>query len=85
LLAQCKHQCALFCAAFYFYSFATLGLVIGDNIIKNVFVITTAVSMQWLVATGTYYFFTETYAKTGWSDFPTYVAHWSIAEISVIL
>ncbi|CAC9954598.1 Optional hypothetical component of the B12 transporter BtuM [uncultured Gammaproteobacteria bacterium] len=60
-------------------------LIIGDNIIKNAFVITTAVSMQWLVATGAYYFFTETYAKTGWGDFPTYVAHWSIAEISVTL
>jgi hypothetical protein len=41
--------------------------------------------MQWLTVTSSYYFFTTTYSKTGWSDFPAYIAKWSIVEIPTVL
>ncbi|CAB5503317.1 hypothetical protein [Bathymodiolus thermophilus thioautotrophic gill symbiont] len=61
------------------------ALMVEGNIIKNASLIIVATSVQWLMATGTYYFFTATYAKTGWLDFPAYIAHWSIVEIPVTL
>ena len=61
------------------------SLKIDASIIKNSFVIITASSAQWLIATSSYYFFTATYAKTGWANFPTYAAQWSIVEILLVL
>ncbi len=61
------------------------SLNINTDIIKNTLIIIAATSTQWLVATSSYYFFTTTYAKTGWSNFPAYIAQWSIAEIAPVL
>ena len=58
---------------------------IDSSIIKNALIIITATSAQWLVATSSYYFFTATYAKTGWANFPAYMAQWSMAEILPVL
>ncbi|CAC9583787.1 Optional hypothetical component of the B12 transporter BtuM [uncultured Gammaproteobacteria bacterium] len=61
------------------------SLKLDTSIIKNALVVITATSTQWLVATSSYYFFTTTYAKTGWVNFPDYVAQWSVAEIPLVL
>ncbi|SFV86276.1 Optional hypothetical component of the B12 transporter BtuM [hydrothermal vent metagenome] len=61
------------------------SLAMNGDIFKNAFVIIASVSMQWLAVTGSYYFFTDTFAKTGWGNFPSYVAHWSIVEIPTTL
>lgn len=61
------------------------SLIVDGNIVKNTMVIIAGVSAQWFVATGTYYFFTATYAKTGWSNFPAYIAQWSLVEIPSVL
>ena len=58
---------------------------IDTSIMKNALVIILATSAQWLVATSSYYFFTATYAKTGWANFPAYLAQWSTAEILPVL
>ena len=58
---------------------------IDTSIMKNALVIILATSAQWLVATSSYYFFTATYAKTGWANFPAYLAQWSMAEILPVL
>jgi hypothetical protein len=57
------------------------SLNIDTSIVKNALIIIAATSAQWLVATSSYYFFTATYAKTGWANFPAYLAQWSTAEI----
>ena len=61
------------------------SLNIDTSIIKNAFVIITASSAQWLIATSSYYFFTATYAKTGWANFPAYAQQWSLVEIPPVL
>ena len=61
------------------------SIKLDTSIIKNALVVITATSTQWLVATSSYYFFTTTYAKTGWVNFPDYVAQWSVAEIPLVL
>jgi hypothetical protein len=61
------------------------GLNIDTSIIKNTFIIVAATGAQWLVATSSYYFFTATYAKTGWANFPAYMAQWSMIEITPVL
>ncbi len=61
------------------------SLNIDASIVKNALIIIAATSTQWLIATSSYYFFTVTYAKTGWANFPTYAAQWSIAEIPLAL
>ena len=61
------------------------SLKIDASIIKNSFVIITASSAQWLIATSSYYFFTATYAKTGWANFPAYAQQWSLVEIPPVL
>ena len=61
------------------------SLNIDTSVVKNALIIIAATSAQWLVATSSYYFFTATYAKTGWSNFPAYIAQWSIAEIAPVL
>ncbi|MDB3869885.1 hypothetical protein N9351_03385 [Candidatus Thioglobus sp.] len=61
------------------------SLNIDTSIVKNALIIIAATSAQWLVATSSYYFFTATYAKTGWANFPAYLAQWSIAEILPVL
>jgi len=61
------------------------SLKIDSSIIKNAFIIITASSAQWLVAASSYYFFTATYAKTGWTNFPAYMAQWSMVEIPLVL
>ncbi|MDB2590163.1 hypothetical protein N9345_03950 [Candidatus Thioglobus sp.] len=61
------------------------SLNINTSIVKNALIIIAATSAQWLVATSSYYFFTATYAKTGWANFPAYLAQWSIAEILPVL
>lgn len=61
------------------------SLNIDTSVVKNALIIITATSTQWLVATSSYYFFTATYAKTGWSNFSAYIAQWSIAEIAPVL
>ncbi len=60
-------------------------LQIGNNMMKNAFAIVAITGAQWLVATSAYYFFTATYAKTGWANFPTYMAQWSLVEIPNVL
>ena len=60
-------------------------LKIDTNIIKNTLIIITTLGAQWLMATASYYFFTATYAKTGWAGFSTYVAQWSMLEILPML
>ncbi len=61
------------------------SLNIDTNIVKNVSIIIVAASAQWLIATSSYYFFTATYAKTGWANFPVYAQQWSIVEITPVL
>jgi hypothetical protein len=61
------------------------GLTIDTHFIKNSLIIIASTSLQWLVATSSYYFFTATYAKTGWTNFPAYAAQWSLNEISLTL
>jgi hypothetical protein len=61
------------------------SLKIDSGIVKNAFIIIAASSTQWLVATSSYYFFTATYAKTGWANFGAYAAQWSIVEIPPVL
>jgi len=61
------------------------SLNIDTSIVKNALIIIAATSAQWLVATSSYYFFTATYAKTGWANFPAYLAQWSTAEILPVL
>ncbi|WXU00815.1 MAG: hypothetical protein Ctma_1548 [Catillopecten margaritatus gill symbiont] len=61
------------------------SLTVDNNIIKNALVIIASVGTQWLAVTSSYYFFTETFTNTGWSDFPTYIAHWSLVEIPATL
>lgn len=61
------------------------SLNIDTSVVKNALIIIAATSAQWLVATSSYYFFTATYAKTGWSNFPAYIAQWSVAEIIPVL
>jgi hypothetical protein len=61
------------------------SLIVDKNIVKNSAIVVVAISTQWLVATSSYYYFTDAYAKTGWGDFPAYAAHWSVAEIPITL
>ena len=61
------------------------SLTIDSSIVKNALVVIAATSAQWLAATSSYYFFTATYAKTGWANFPAYVAQWSVVEIIPVL
>lgn len=61
------------------------SLVVDNNIVKNSLVIIASVSVQWIAASGSYYFFTEAFSKTGWGDFPAYAAHWSLLEIPTTL
>ena len=75
---------------FTYYAIFWVGKYIGSlnidtSIIKNALIIIVATSAQWLVATSSYYFFTATYAKTGWTNFPAYLAQWSTAEILPVL
>ncbi len=61
------------------------ALVINNDIIKNSLVIFAIATTQWIIATSSYYFFTDTYAKDGWSNFPAYIAKWSVVEIPYTL
>jgi len=61
------------------------SLELNTNFIKNAFIVVLATGAQWLVATLSYYFFTNAYAQTGWSNFPTYIAKWSVVEIPAVL
>ena len=75
---------------FTYYAIFWVGKYIGSlnidtSIMKNTLIIIAAASAQWLMATSSYYFFTTTYAKTGWTNFPAYIAQWSIAEILPVL
>lgn len=75
---------------FTYYAIFWVGKYIGSlnidtSIIKNALIIIVATSAQWLVATSSYYFFTATYAKTGWANFPAYMSQWSTAEILPVL
>lgn len=56
-------------------------LKIETNIVKNTLIIISTTAAQWLVATVSYYAFTS----SSWEQFPTYVAHWSLVEIPVVL
>ncbi|MBT4746869.1 MAG: hypothetical protein HOO11_02575 [Candidatus Thioglobus sp.] len=61
------------------------SLKIDTSIVKNALVVIAAVSAQWLIATASYYFFTATYAKTAWANFPAYAQQWSVVEIPSVL
>jgi len=61
------------------------SLEINTSFIKNAFIVVLATGAQWLIATSSYYFFTATYAKTGWSNFPAYISQWSVVEIPAVL
>ena len=61
------------------------SLNIDTSIVKNALIIIAATSIQWLIATSSYYFFTATYAKTGWTNFGAYAAQWSVVEIPSVL
>jgi hypothetical protein len=61
------------------------SLNIDTSIVKNALIIIVAASTQWLIATSSYYFFTATYAKTGWVNFPAYAQQWSIVDIPPVL
>ena len=61
------------------------SLNIDTSIVKNALIVIVAASTQWLVATSSYYFFTATYAKTGWVNFSTYAQQWSVVEIAPVL
>ena len=61
------------------------SLNIDSSIVKNGLIVIVASSAQWLIATASYYFFTATYAKTGWTNFPAYAAQWSVVEVSSVL
>ncbi|CAB5502585.1 Optional hypothetical component of the B12 transporter BtuM [uncultured Gammaproteobacteria bacterium] len=69
----------------FWISKAISTLAIDNNSVKNAFVIITATCTQWFAVTSSYYFFTATYSKTGWGDFPAYIAKWSIIEIPTAL
>ncbi|KAA0441152.1 MAG: hypothetical protein FXV79_01920 [Candidatus Thioglobus sp.] len=68
-----------------FWSGKYIRLVIDSNIGKNVLLIIASVSIQWLLATGSYYFFTKAFSTTGWSNFPAYASQWSLVEIPSVL
>ena len=75
---------------FTYYAIFWVGKYIGSlnidtSIMKNSLIIIAAASALWLVATSSYYFFTATYAKIGWTNFPAYIAQWSTAEILPVL
>lgn len=57
------------------------SLKINADIIKNMLIIVLTSSLQWLVATVSYYTFTT----SPWATFPAYVAHWSLVEIPLVL
>ena len=61
------------------------SLKIDTSIVKNALIIIAATSIQWLIATSSYYFFTATYTKTGWANFGAYAAQWSVVEIPPVL
>jgi hypothetical protein len=61
------------------------ALKIDTSIVKNALIVIAAACVQWLVVTSSYYFFTATYAKTGWANFPAYAAQWSVVEIPLVL
>ena len=56
-----------------------------NSIVKNALIVIVAASTQWLVTKSSYYFFTATYIKIGWANFPTYVQQWSMVEIAPVL
>ncbi|SMN11365.1 Optional hypothetical component of the B12 transporter BtuM [uncultured Candidatus Thioglobus sp.] len=74
----------LYYGVFWSAKFIT-SLAVDDNIVKNIALIIAAVCVEWFAATASYYFFTLTYAKTGWDNFPAYVMQWSVVEIPVVL
>ena len=61
------------------------SLNIDTSIVKKAFIVIAASSAQWFIATSSYYFFTATYAKTGWVNFPAYAQQWSLVEIPPVL
>ncbi len=61
------------------------SLTLDNNIVKNASVIIATVTVQWLAVTSSYYFFTTTFNKTGWANFPAYLAKWSVIEIPTTL
>lgn len=57
------------------------ALLVDKNIVKNSLIIIATVFVQWFIATISYYAFTI----SPWVKFPTYVAHWSVVEIPLVL
>ena len=56
-------------------------LKIEENILKNAAIIISTVSVQWLMASVSYY----TFSALAWDKFPAYAQHWSIVEIPLVL
>jgi hypothetical protein len=56
-------------------------LRIEHNIIKNVLIIIMACTVQWFVATASYFAF----STSPWGKFGTYALHWSMVEIPLVL
>ena len=56
-------------------------LSIDARIVNNIALVVLITSSQWLLATTSYYAFTD----VAWAKFPTYIAHWSTIEIPLVL
>ncbi|BBB22606.1 conserved hypothetical protein [Abyssogena phaseoliformis symbiont OG214] len=56
-------------------------LKIDHNIIKNTLIIIMACATQWFIATASYFAFTT----SPWGKFGSYIVHWSIIEIPLVL
>jgi hypothetical protein len=67
-------------AVFYFSKYIT-SLSFDTSIVKNAITITAITSLQWFLATISYYAFTKTFAENGFNGFGEYLMQWSLVEI----
>jgi hypothetical protein len=65
---------------FYFSKYIT-ALKFDISLVKNAIIITVITSLQWLLATMSYYAFTKTFAENGFDGFGAYLVKWSMVEI----
>ena len=71
-------------AVFWSAKFLT-SLKFDNNIAKNSIIVFSIVSMQWFLATISYYAFTKTFAENGFNGFGSYLLQWSVVEIPLTL
>jgi hypothetical protein len=67
-------------AVFYLSKYITV-LKFDISLVKNAAIIIVITSLQWLLATMSYYAFTKTFAENGFEGFGEYLLKWSMVEI----